>query len=86
MLQAKVYKSRLLQWWNTLCMGPKKCQRTYKQMQLVLEADSWLCNFVFSYFQQTKKRLNLKTQFKIQILLSFTSSRKVLEKMPEAVY
>ena len=32
--------------------------------------------------KQIKKRLSLKTQFKIEFLLLFTSSRKVLEKMP----
>ena len=32
-----------------------------------------------------KKRLSLKTQFKIEFLLLFTGSRKMLEKMPEGV-
>ena len=32
--------------------------------------------------KQTKKRLSLKTQFKIEFLLPFTGSRKVLEKIP----
>ena len=31
--------------------------------------------------KQKKKRLSLKTQFKIEFLLPFTGSRKVLEKM-----
>ena len=32
--------------------------------------------------KQAKKRLSLKTQFNIEFLIPFTSSRKVLEKMP----
>ena len=54
-----------------------------------MEEDSWLYNFIFSlvsitriFEEQTKKRLNLKIQFKIEFLLPFTDSRKVLEKMP----
>ena len=33
-----------------------------------------------------KKRLSLKMQFKIEFLLPFTSSRKVLEKMSGMSY
>ena len=54
-----------------------------------LEADGWLCNFIFLYIlithvfeKQTKKRLSLKTQFKTEFLLLFDGSKKVLEKMP----
>ena len=32
--------------------------------------------------KKAKKRLSLKTQFKIEYLLPFTSTRKVLPKMP----
>ena len=32
--------------------------------------------------KQMKKRLSLKTQLKTEFLLPFTSSRKVLDKMP----
>ena len=32
--------------------------------------------------KQAKKRLSLQTLFKIEFLLQFTDSRKVLEKMP----
>ena len=53
-----------------------------------MEADSWFCNFIFSeilivhvYEKQMKKRLSLKTQFKIEFLLPLTGSRKLLEKM-----
>ena len=39
------------------------------------------------YFEkQTKKRLSLKTQFKIAFLLPSTDNRKVLEKMPDVIY
>ena len=69
-----------------LYMGPNKAPKK------ALEADSWLCNFIFSkilithvYEKQTKKRLSLKTQFKIEFLLQFTDGRKVLEKMPGCV-
>ena len=33
--------------------------------------------------KQAKKRLSLQTLFKIEFLLQFTGSRKVLEKMPD---
>ena len=49
---------------------------------MALEADSWLCNSIFSYFQKAKNRSSLKTQFKIEFLLPFKGSRKVHEKMP----
>ena len=26
-LQVETYKSRLLQWWNTLCIGPNKAPK-----------------------------------------------------------
>ena len=32
--------------------------------------------------KKAKQRLSLKTQFKIEFLLPFTSTRKVLPKMP----
>ena len=55
-----------------------------------MEADSGLCNFIFSqilithaFEKQTKNRLSLTIQFKIDFLLPFTGSRNVLEKMPE---
>ena len=51
-------------------------------------ADSWLCNVIFSkilitcvFGKQAKKRLSLKTQFKIEFLLPFNGSGKLLEKM-----
>ena len=52
---------------------------------MALEADCWLCNFIFSkilivnsYFWKTDKK-------EIEFLLQFTGSRKVLEKMPACV-
>ena len=36
--------------------------------------------------KQTKKRLGLKIQFKIEFLLLFNSKRKVFEKMPDSVF
>ena len=36
-----------------------------------------------AFEKQSKKRLSLKTQFEIEFLLSFTGSRKALEKNPE---
>ena len=68
---------------------PTKPRRTYQQMSLAVEGDSWLCNFIFSkiliasvFEKQTKRRLGLKNEFKIEFLLPFTVKRKVLEKMP----
>ena len=63
---------------------------------MALGADSWLCKFAFLkilidfwqilitcvFEKQTKKRLSLKTELNIELLLLFTSSRKVVEKMP----
>ena len=38
------------------------------------------------FLKNTKKKLNLKTQFKVEFLLTLTSSRKVLQKcLDEAV-
>ena len=49
---------------------------------------SWLCNFTFlkilitHVFGKQGKRLSLKTLFRIEFSLPFTSSRKVLAKIP----
>ena len=56
---------------------------------MALGTNSWLSNSIYSsilitrlFEKQIKKRLSLKTQFKIAFLPPFTNSRKVLEKMP----
>ena len=74
------------------CMGPNKALKNLKEDITGFEENSWLCNFAFSkilinfdnlcFWETGKKRLSLKTQSKIEFLLLFTSSRKVVGKMP----
>ena len=46
--QGKAYKSRLLQWWNTLCMGQNKVPKNLQADIIGLETNSGVCNFIFS--------------------------------------
>ena len=62
----------------------QSAEELVSRYKLALEVNSWLCNFMFSeilishvFEKQTKKRLSLKTQFKIEFLLRFTGIRKV---------